>query len=196
MLRTFLISFFVAAFLFTSKAQFSIGITLSGIGFHPRKEKYENTDLYKWNIDKKGRFVAFSSLTFFLSYRFNNYIGVKLMQSIVSHDCAGHFAGITHFGIDLHDDILAMKNPQHQFSVSFGPFWYYRKNWNTEPNYMHDAKYLKLSNNHIWETKFVWYGGQVEYSYLPDNSNIAYTVNFLPAIPYLYTLGVGAKYIQ
>jgi len=196
MLRLFFISFIVTAFLFTLKAQVSIGISLSGIGYHPKKEKYENTELYKWKLDKKGGFVAFSSLTFFLSYRFNNYIGAKIMQSIVIHDCAGHFAGITHLGIDLHDDILAMKNPQHQFSMSFGPFWYYRKNWNTEPNYMHDANYLKVSKNGIWETKFVWHGGQIEYSYLPANSHTAYTINFLPAIPYLYTLGVGAKFIQ
>ncbi|OYT10390.1 MAG: hypothetical protein B6I18_09365 [Bacteroidetes bacterium 4572_112] len=61
---------------------------------------------------------------------------------------------------------------------------------------MHDANYLKVSKNGIWETKFVWHGGQIEYSYLPANSHTAYTINFLPAIPYLYTLGVGAKFIQ
>jgi len=176
-------------------AQISIGISISGIGYHPKKEKYENADLYQWKLDRKGQFVAFSSVSFFLSYKFNNYIGVKLMQTIVTHDCAGHFAGITHLGIDLHDDIINWKNPQHQFSMTFGPLWYYRRNWKSDPNYIHDVDYLIISKNSIWESKFVWYGGQIEYSYLPENSNTAVTLNFLPAIPYLYTFGVGAKFL-
>ncbi|RLD47360.1 MAG: hypothetical protein DRI86_00580 [Bacteroidetes bacterium] len=189
------IVFIILSVQFTATAQYSIGISLSGIGYHPKKEKYDNVNMYKWSIDKKGQFVAFSSITFFFSYRFNDYVGAKLMQSLVLSDCAGHFAGITHFGIDLHDDIIGIKNPNHQLSATFGPFWYYRKNWNENPNYKQDLDYLKSTQNNKWETRFVWHGGQIEYSYLIPESNTAITVNFLPAIPYLYTLGLGAKYL-
>ncbi|MCK5846098.1 MAG: hypothetical protein KAG84_01570 [Bacteroidales bacterium] len=190
----FILILLIVVFQSIALAQFSIGISISGLGYHPEKEKYENTELYKWKLDKKGNFVAFSSLTFFLSYRFNDYLGAKIMQSIVFSDCAGHFAGITHFGVDLHDDIIGFTSKTDQLSMSFGPFLYYRKNWNTEDNYQHDAEYMKISRNGVWESKFVWYGGQIEYSHLIKNNQYI-TVNFLPAIPYLYTLGVGAKYL-
>ncbi len=190
------IIFVLLAFLliFNNKgnAQLSIGISISGIAFHPVKEKYENEELYKWKLNKKGSLVAFSSLTVFASYRFNDYIGAKFAQSFIFYDCAGHFAGISHFGIDLYDDIIGIKSDTDELSMSFGPFWYYRKNWSSEPGYKMDTDYMKISKNGNWESKFVWHGGQIEYSHLV-RKNQYLTVNFLPAIPYLYTFGIGAK---
>ena len=173
-------------------SQASIGVSISGIAFHPKKEKYENEELYKWKLNKKGNVVAFSSLNIFVSYRFNDYIGAKFAQSFVFYDCAGHFAGISHFGIDLYDDIIGIKSHTDELSISVGPFLYYRKNWNIEPGYKMDTDYMKISKSGNWESKFVWHGGQMEYSHLV-RKNQYLTVNFLPAIPYLYTFSVGGK---
>ncbi|MFC2111102.1 hypothetical protein ACFLQ5_01480 [Bacteroidota bacterium] len=179
--------------LITSKfaiSQLSIGISLSGVGFHPIEDKY--SQFYKWKIDKKGKFVGFSSVSFLFSYKINDYWGIKVMQSLVFYDCAGKFTGISHFGIDLHDDIIGWKNPKDQFSLSFGPFWYYRRNWTKEPNYTNDPNFITLSQNGKWEKKFIWHGGQIEYVHT-FNKNDNLSINFLPGYPYLYTLGMGTK---
>lgn len=173
-------------------SQFSIGVSFSGLGYHPKKEKNNNYKFYKWKLDKKGKVVGFASATFFFSYRANDYFGFKLMQSLVFRDCAGKFAGITHFGIDFHDDIIGWKSEINQFSATLGPFWYYRKNWAQMPSYQNDPSFIKPSKSGVWETKFVWHGGQVEYARY-FNKNNALSLNLLPAFPYLYTFGVGLK---
>ncbi len=171
-------------------SQFSIGVSISGISYHQGKI---NTKPFKWKLSKNGKLTAFASISILVSYQFNDYIGIKAIQSFAFRDCAGRFSGITHIGIDLHDDIIGWKNPKSRFSMTFGPFWYYRKNWIKEKNYKHKNGFLKISDNKIWEYKFVWYGGQVEYSFFYNEHN-SLIVNFLPGIPYVYILGIGTKY--
>ncbi len=185
---TFII--FLLAFYFPIKAQFQLGISVGGLGYHPIEEK--NSDFYKWKLDKKGKLVAYSGISVFVSYRINEYVGAKLQQSIVFYDCAGKFAGITHFGINLYDDIIGFKSKTDEFSVSFGPFWYYRKNWNTIDGYFNNPDFNKLSKNNSWETKFVWHGGQVEYS-RKVSEELNATINVLPGYPYFYTFGLGIQ---
>ncbi len=143
-------------------------------------------------MDKKGRFVAFASISIVATYHINKYIGVKAVQSFIFHDCAGKFAGLSHIGIDFHDDIIGWENPNHQWSFSFGPLYYYRKGWLNDKNYRHTPDFLTLSKNRKWERKFVWYGGQIQYDYLFANGQ-AFNINFFPGIPYLYTFGIGGS---
>jgi hypothetical protein len=177
----------------TAKGQFSLGISVSGIGFHPVVDG--NEVFYKWKIDRKGKWVAYSAITVFASYRLSDKLGIKAMQSLVFHDCAGKFTGISHIGIDFHDDFINWTNPVHQFSFSAGPLWYYRRNWTELPGYQNNPSFARLSQSGKWEHKFVWHGGQIEYSrHLSPRQ--ALTVNFLPGYPYLYTFGTGVKFIN
>jgi len=171
-------------------SQFSIGVSFSGISYH---QGNVNTKPFKWKISKNGKLTGFVSVSLLASYQFNNYIGIKIIQNFAISDCAGKFAGITHIGIDLHDDIIGWESQKSQFSMTFGPFWYYRKNWLQEKEYTHKEGFLKLSKDNIWEHKFIWYGGVIEYSYYFNQHN-ALTFSLLPAIPYLYTFGIGTKY--
>jgi hypothetical protein len=172
--------------------QFSIGISISGIGYHPRGNA-QNASFYKWKIDRIGKFTGFANVSLLASYRFNDYFGVKIMQSIIFHDCAGKFAGLTHLGINLYDDILHWKNPKSEFSMSFGPLWYYRKDWTKEKRYQNNPQFITLSKNKRWEHKFVWHGGLIQYDYFLDN-NTSLTTTLFPGYPYLYTFGVGGAY--
>jgi len=182
-----ILAFFVSQLVYS---QFSIGVAISGIGYHQGKTE---TEYFKWKLSKNGKLAGFASVSILFSYQFNDYIGIKALQSFIISDCIGNFSGITHIGIDLHDDIIGWKNQKNQFSMTFGPFWYYRKNWLKEKEYKPDVSFLKQSDDKVWEHKFVWYGGQIEYSYY-YNSHNALTFNFLPAIPYLYTFSLGTKY--
>jgi len=177
----------------SAKAQFSIGISVSGIGYHPVVDS--NEVFYKWKIDRKGKWIAYSAVAVFASYRFSDRLGVKIMQSFVFHDCAGKFAGISHIGLDFHDDFIGWTNPAHQFSFSAGPLWYYRRNWTKLPGYQNNPSFITLSQSKKWEHKFVWHGGQFEYvrHFSPQQ---ALSINFLPGYPYLYTFGTGFKFVS
>lgn len=173
-----------------ANAQLTIGVSIGGIGYHPQEHK--NAQFYRWKFDKKGKFVGFASLSVLISYRFNSYLGVKAVNTFVFHDCAGKFSGISHIGIDFHDDIIGLKGDKNQLSMSVGPFWYYRKNWTKEPTYENDPNFIKLSANKKWESLFIWHGGQIQYQHLIDeHQSIGF--NFLPAYPYLYSLS-GSMY--
>jgi len=174
----------------TAKSQLSLGITIGGIAFH--QGSLENSNLYSIKIDKKGRAVVFGGVTVSVAYRINDYFGVKAMQSLIFHDSAGQFAGISHFGVVLHDDLVGMKSEKHQFSTSIGPFWYYRKGWSRLPGYNSAPEFMTLSNNSLWERKFVWLGGFFNYNYSLDGDN-SILIDFLPAYPHLYAVSGGVR---
>lgn len=169
-------------------AQFSIGISIAGIGYHPQKDN--NTQFYKWKLHQKGQWIAFASISVIGTWHADRFIGVKAVQTFVFHDCAGKYAGVSHIGLNLQDDIIGWQNIRHNMSASFGPLWYYRRNWIQEPDYVHDSNFMTLSQNERWERKFVWHGGQIEYSYAP-NGKEGIALNILPGYPYLYTFSVG-----
>ena len=87
----------------TVYGQFTIGVKIGGIAFH---QQPVSPNYYKWSIDKNGRFVGFAGFSITAGYRFNPFIGVKVIQTILPYDCAGKFSGITHIGVDFHDDIM------------------------------------------------------------------------------------------
>jgi len=189
-MKKLLFLFFLFLF-FTAKGQLHIGIAFGGIAYHPQKDK--NAQIYKWKIDKKGHVVAYTSFSLFASYRINRYFGLQFVQAFVLHDCAGKFSGITHLGIDLYDDIIQFTNPSDELSGSIGPFWYYRKNWTREKAYENNPRFIHLSKNKKWETKFVWYGGQIEWIHqFPSSNKMRYS--FLPGLPYILTFGVGQEF--
>jgi hypothetical protein len=183
-------------------SQFSVGITISGIAFHPSAK--DNAHIYKWKFDKSGRFVAYAGISLMAEYRVNKYIGIKVLQNLVFYDCAGKFAGLTHFGINVHDEVFGLENQNHKFSASFGPLWYYRKGWTNIESYKNNPSFLKLSNSGQWESTFVWYGAQIYYDYFSSKTieqnlsskfrNSDLSINFLPAYPHLYTFGIGKSF--
>jgi len=177
---------------FYSIAQFSVGIKLSGLAFHPQKEL--NETIYKWKLDKKGKFVSFIAVSFMIDYRFNNYLGVKTTHTIMPYDCAGKLAFVSHIGINFQDRIVGWENEVHRFSSSFGPLLYYRKGWLTIKGYEREETFIKATKNEKWEYKFVWYGAQFQYDYF-FKSKQAISINLFPGYPYIYSFAVGNKFV-
>jgi hypothetical protein len=172
-------------------AQFSFGIKVGGIAFHP-KYKVDGS-FYKWKINKIGNIAAFSSITFTAGYQVNDYMGIKVAQVIMFSDCAGKFAGISHLGVNLYDRIVGWHPEDHRISMSVGPLFYYRKNWHEIGAYVPTPGFMNNSKDYKWETKLVWYGGQIQYDYFVNDQN-AISVNFLPGYPYIYALSAGWEY--
>lgn len=170
-------------------AQFTVGIKFGGLAFHQQKV---NPNYYRLSIDKKGRWVGYLGCSITAGYQFNPYIGVKIIQTLMPYDCAGKFSGITHIGIDFQDRIIGIDNAKHNLSASFGPLFYYRKNWAHVPNYYKDEGFVKQNVAGNWERKFVWYGGQIQYDF-KLNQRHKLSTNFLPGFPYIYTFMTGIQ---
>ncbi len=134
----------------------------------------------------------FRSVTFCFSYNLSPFIGIKAVQTLLINDCTGHFAGISHIGINFYDDIVNFKSEVHHGSFSFGPLFYYRRNWNKMEGYKTDEHFIHRSKNNVWERKFVWYGGQIQYDYY-FNKHQAFSVNILPGYPYIYAISAGIE---
>jgi hypothetical protein len=192
MMKKYILILLFIAFSLNSFAQFwSIGIKISGIGYHQQYDK--NAQLYRWKLSKDGKLTAFASFSITASYNFNRFIGIKVFQTFSPFDCGGKFTGISHIGINLQDDIIDMKMQKHHLSASIGPFWYYRKNWATIDGYKRDPNFVKLSKNKKWEYLFVWHGGQIQYDYLYKPKR-AFSMNLLPGYPYFYTAAFGSSF--
>ena len=188
MKKLILLIFFIP---FLSGAQFTFGVKISGLAFHPQKELNEKN--YRWKLDKKGHFVAFVGISFTSAYYFNDYIGIKTAHTLMPFDCAGKFSLVNHIGIDIHDRVIGWKNDEHRFSASFGPLWYFRRGWTELEDYEPETGFMKPCKNPKWERKFVWYGGQIQYDYY-FKENQALSVNFFPGHPYIYSFGIGETF--
>jgi len=187
-IKLLIISIFIS---FQSVAQFTFGVKISGLALHPQKELNEKN--YRWKLDEKGHLVAFLGVTFTAAYQFNNYLGIKFVQTFMPFDCAGKFSSVTHLGMNLTDRIVGLKNDVHRGSVSIGPLLYLRKGWTEIVGYKSDLDFITPSKNKKWEHKFVWYGGQIQYDYY-FNTDRALSFNFFPGYPYIYSFGVGETF--
>ncbi|MGV6861670.1 MAG: hypothetical protein ACWA41_07845 [Putridiphycobacter sp.] len=172
-------------------SQFSFGVKISGLAYHPQKEINESH--YRWKLDKGGHLVSFIGISFMGSYQFNPYVGVKVVQTVMPFDCAGKWAFITHVGVNFYDRIVGWKNDIHRGSGSFGPLFYYRKGWGEIEGYSPDLTFVKPSKNKKWETKFVWYGAQLQYDYF-FRPNQAHSINIFPGYPYIYSFAIGETF--
>lgn len=172
------------------KTQLTLGIAIGGIGYHPKADN--NSEFYAWKLSKSGKLTGFAGVTFSIAYRMNDYIGVKAIQTVIVHDSAGKHAGLSHLGINLYDDIIGLRSKDFEASLSFGPMWYYRKGWVNIPQYAHDSTFMNLSDDQLWESKFVWHAGQIQLKANLTN-NFDLTTNLFPGHPYLYAMAIGLE---
>lgn len=155
-----------------------------GITFHI--DKNQNSDLYKNAFGKKKRLAMNFGVAVTTEYMFYPEVSVKIDQALF-RDCAGKLAGMTMFNFRYTVDLRKAGNA----SAGLGPFFYYRKNWNSFGNYINDG-YFKDSKNGKWQTKLVWYGGELEYNF-PLGNGLDLSTNILPGIPVVIALTPGVR---
>jgi hypothetical protein len=162
-----------------------IGVKLIGISFHPGKNI--NGALFKSGIGKRNRMAFNLGLAVTVEYKFNNWFSLKLDQAAF-RDCAGKFAGLTMFNLRYTQQLGKLGDG----SVGLGPFFFYRKSWNTIDGYV-DEGFFRTGKHNKWETKFVWYGGELEHNY-PLRKGLDLSTNILPGIPVVFALSSGVRF--
>ncbi|HEU4718288.1 MAG TPA: hypothetical protein VFU15_10655 [Bacteroidia bacterium] len=179
--------FFLSLVLFSVslRAQLYVGIKFMGLSFHPGKNT--NAQFYDVTIGKKKKLVLNFGVALTAEYMVYRNFSVKYDQALF-RDCAGKFAGMSMFNvrytIDMRDLGLG--------SAGIGPFFFYRKTWTDFDGY-DDEGFFRLGKNRKWQTKFVWYGGELEHDY-PLKNSWWISTNLLPGIPVVYALAPGMRY--
>jgi hypothetical protein len=167
-----------------ASAQWFVGVKLMGISIHT--DDNVNGHLYEAAIGKKNRLAFHFGFALTGEYMINNWLSLKMDQAMF-RDCAGKFAGMSMFNVRYTQDLNRLGNG----SVGLGPFFYYRKSWTSIPGYT-DEGYFKESSNKKWQSKFVWYGGEVEYNY-PISPTVDWSTNVLPGIPVVIAVASGVR---
>lgn len=167
-----------------SRAQWFVSVKLMGISLHT--DRNLNGKMYRAAIGKNNRVAFHLGLALTTEYKFNNWFSMKFDQ-VGFRDCGGKFAGMSMFNLRYTQDIGSAGD----VSGGMGPFFYYRKNWNAIAGYEDDG-YFKESSNKKWQTKFVWYGGELEYNY-PITETVDWSTNVLPGIPVVIAVASGVR---
>ncbi len=175
-----------------SNAQmWSVGVYLNGLNIHLKRPV--NGHLFHRILTKNKRLVYNLGMGIRVTYYFNNYAGITLMQALVPYDCGNKMFGMSQVGLSLSSAYWGYA--PHELILMGGPVLFYRKNWNTLPDYKNDGLF-KVSNNNIWQYKWVWHGGFIEYNY-HYNKNNALGLYVIPGIPELISIsGQHTSYIK
>lgn len=182
MKRVLLFTFIL--FSVSSRAQWFVGVKFMGISYH--LDDGENKKLYQWNVGRHGNLAFHIGFGLTCEYKINNWFSLKVDQ-VVFRDCAGRFAGMSMFNAR---GTLDMKRAG-DISAGMGPFFYYRRSWLCFEKYKNDG-YFKSSKNGKWQTKFVWYGGEIEYNF-PINETLDWSTNILPGLPVVIAVASGVR---
>jgi hypothetical protein len=187
-MKFILILGFIYCFGFNVFAQDNIGVKFFGLSFHPKGEK-PNAFLMPRKLDKDAYLVM--NLGGLLSYEkfiYKNRMSIKAIQALYA-DCAVKLGGFSHIGIR----VRILKTEKHSIYGGIGLTFIYRKNWLNLAGYNPTGSLYKGDENDIWQTIWLWYGGEFEYKY-SFNSQFDLGIMFVPGYPDLMNLAAGLHY--
>jgi hypothetical protein len=164
-------------------AQSNVTLKYFGLTIHPFGDTYAYLQPYK--LDKNAHLVAnFGLFGGYERFVVQDFISVKLTQGYFT-DCS---AGDAHIGLKA----LILQRKHHQFSFSLGPMYFYRESWTRFPEYSSSGVF-HLSKDGKTQSKFFWYGAEVEYD-AHINNQWDISTSFTPGLPFVMSLAVGVKY--
>lgn len=187
--RVITVSFFlILANCSRSTAQSAVGLKFFGLSIHPKGD--ENALLMPRRLDQKGVLVLnLGAEVTFEQFLFTGDISVKGVQALYS-DCAAQPGGFTHLGLRG----KMIKGKRSALSGGIGPTLIYRKNWHHLAGYK-DPGYFAGTPNAAFQYKFLWYGGELEYSH-KVSPKLQYAVSFIPGYPKLMSLALGVTFLR
>ncbi len=188
-IRGFLYSIFIILVVNSqSSAQSAVGVKFFGLSIHPNGDP--NAFLMPRKLDKEGVFVVnLGAEITYEKFLVRDDFSLKAVQAFYS-DCAAQPGGFTHLG--LRGKIL--KRSRSAVYGGIGPTLVYRKNWGLLAGY-EDPGYFAGREDASLQYKFLWYGGELEYSYRVSDK-LRFAISFIPGYPKLMSLAVGATFLS
>lgn len=166
-----------------ASAQHSVALKFIGLSIHPKESPHPH--LYPHRLDARGHAVI--DLGAMLSYGYD--IGdagfrLEVAQAFYA-DCAAQPAGFSHIGFRAR----LFRWGRHSVAGGIGPTLIYRRDWSRLAGYV-DTGYYRRGDR--WQYKFLWYGGEFEYTYVLNDKGEA-ALTFIPGYPEVLTLAVGYR---
>jgi len=163
-----------------------IGIKYFGLSIHPTGAL--NSQHMPLKFDKRGIFVLNTGISLNIEYFvYKDIISVKFVQGLYA-DCVQKFGGFIHLGFRAR--IFEIGN--HSLYGGIGPTFIYRKNWYALDDYDDSFSFFCGNPEDIWQYRFLWYGGELEYNYA-INDIFSLSTSFVPGFPDLVNLSVGFR---
>lgn len=182
--RGIIYSFFILLFVNSeSSAQSAVGVKFFGLSIHPKGDS--NAFLMPRKLDKDGVLVInLGAEITYEKFLDGGDFSMKAVQAFYS-DCAAQPGGFTHLG--LRGKI--MKRNRNTIYGGIGPTLVYRKNWGLLAGY-EDPGYFAGREHANLQYKFLWYGGELEYSYRVSEKLLV-AASFIPGYPKLMSVALG-----
>ncbi|RIJ37376.1 hypothetical protein [Pontibacter oryzae] len=160
-------------------------VTLKFFGLSGHIRQVRNPSLFPNRLDDNGIFVLnLGGIVGYERFVWRDRLSIRVEQGLYA-DCAAEFAGFTHLGWRG----VIWQSGRHSVNGGFGPTLVYRQDWNKMQDYEDDGYFSRSGG---WQYKFYWYGGEFEYNYMLKQ-NTELSVNMVPGLPELISVGVGIR---
>lgn len=160
-------------------------LTLKFFGFTMHLKESPYPEIFPNKLDEKGyATMNYGGIVGYDRYLKSKKFSIRAEQGLYT-DCAGKLAGFSHLGFR----VLLIEHGRHALNAGLGPTLVYRKDWNRLDGYLDDG-YFKRKGD--WQYRFYWYGAEMEYNYLLNNST-SISVNLVPGLPELISFGAGVR---
>ena len=168
----------------TYSHKWSFGIYFNGLNFHIKKPI--NPEHFHRALSKNKKLVYNGGIGFRIGYYLNKYGGITLTQAILPKDCANKMFIMSHVGVFISTSTIL--NTKHEIQLIGGPTIFIRQSWRSLKDYESD-NLMKLTKNKLWEYKYIWYGGFMEYKYHYNKTN-SFGFHVTPGIPEIISLSL------
>ena len=155
----------------------------------------DHTDAYPRKLDDGAYWVLLLGGELDLdwyAYHFSNTPMAVLVRGSASlnKDCSDVWAGFLHLGPHFN---LAL-GERFAFRIGIGPTLVWRQNWNGRvANYTGDTFYGKTLTNDAFQSRLIWYGGNMELEWKVKR-NVSLIFSNIPGWPHIITSSIGARY--
>lgn len=168
-----------------------------GITYHPGGGYPANDFKYPNALDQKGYVVVSPGAQMDVEYfpwPKQRWIGFKSIHAVFK-DCMDLWSGHHHLGPRFYYHPSA----SWQLAIGIGPTLIWRGNWwkyfpkDRKLHYRGDPNYGYDSVGGNWQSAWIWYGGNLEASYM-FNQHWGAVYSLVPGFPQVLTSGFGLRY--
>ena len=170
-----------------STNRFGANLLFTGLTYHPGGG--DHTDDYPRKLDAGAYWVLLLGGEADVDWYAYRYLLVRGSASL-NKDCSDVWAGFFHLGPHFNLPI----GERFAFRIGIGPTLVWRQNWNgVVANYKGDSFYGKTLTNDDFQSRFIWYGGNMEFEW-KIRDNVSFIFSNIPGWPHVITSSIGGRY--
>ena len=165
--------------------RFGANLLFTGLTYHPGGGEHDD---YPRKLDAAAYWVLQLGAETDLDWYLHKYVILRGSTALIK-DCADVWSGFFHVGPHLNLPI----GSRFVFRVGIGPTLVWRQNWYGVVNGYHGDSFYGKDTTSTFQTKFLWYGGNLDFEWKVRN-NMSLIYSNIPGWPHVITSSLGARY--